>query len=282
MDSDTGDAAGLRVEGEAVDDAVGTNREAPGLFRCRKGGIEAAEIGLRDATALAFAAVMASGASFVRLREDGAAANGADAIAVIFRESRAEIQFDAGHFHGRQKFAVGKLRKALGLAADAGEFFDVIVPGSEIGVTNGPIDSYVFAKIGFEVEVAPTVGLAAPGDGSAADLAAANPCEGLAGSDSVGILQVVNEEFVRKLVAVVVALTLDELRALSFSAIVPATILQFPKGNVLDVILFRNDGAAGFQNKDVESLFGEFFGGPATSDTGTNDERVVGVCCHVG
>ena len=75
---------------------------------------------------------------------------------------------------------------------------------------------------------------------------------------------------------------LDELRALSFSAIVPATILQFPKGDVLDVILFRNDGAAGFQNKDVESLFGEFFGGPATSDTGTNDERVVGVCCHVG
>ena len=75
---------------------------------------------------------------------------------------------------------------------------------------------------------------------------------------------------------------LDELRALSFGAIVPATILQFPKGDVLDVILFRNDGAAGFQNKDVESLFGEFFGGPATSDTGTNDERVVGVCCHVG
>ena len=111
---------------------------------------------------MADTAVMTGGAALVRLREDSGAADGKNAIVEMLRDSIAENHLRAVHFHRRQKFAVGELRQALGLAADAGVRFDVVVPRSHICVADRPIDGVAFFQVGLEVEVAPAVALASP------------------------------------------------------------------------------------------------------------------------
>src|SRR5215470_2627282 len=144
-----------------------------------------------------------------------------------------KIELDARHFHGRKEFAVGKLRQAFGLAADAGEFFHVVIPGSNVGIANRPIDGDSIFQVGFEIEIAPAIALAAPGDRLSADLASANPGKMFSWIGGIGILDVVDEELVRELIARVIALALNMLGALAFGAIVPAAVLEFPDGNVL-------------------------------------------------
>jgi len=111
----------------------------------------------------------------VNAGENGCAADGHDAIVEMLGEGGAEILFDAGHLHRREKFPSGNWREAFGLAADAGEFFHVVIPGRDVRVTDGPIHGDSVFQIGFKVEIAPAIALAAPGEGFSADLAAANP-----------------------------------------------------------------------------------------------------------
>src|SRR5439155_23156685 len=114
---------------EAVDDAVRANGEAPGFLRGGKRGTETAEIGTGDAAAMANAAIVTRSAPFVNAREHGRAADGHHTIVEVFGERVAKILLDTGHFHRREKFSVGQLRQAFGLAADAGELFHGAVPG---------------------------------------------------------------------------------------------------------------------------------------------------------
>src|SRR5215472_11201361 len=188
-----------------------------------------------------------------------------------------EIELDARHFHGRKEFAVGKLRQTFSLAADAGEFFHVVIPRSNVGIANRPIDCDSIFQVGFEIEIAPAIALAAPSNGFSTDLAPANPGKMLSWIGRVGILDVVNEELVRVLVAGVIAFALYMLRAFAFGAIIPAAVLEFPDGNVLDVILLGDDGAAGFEDQRAESFFREFFCGPSTGDSRADNDRVVGI-----
>src|SRR5450631_1702449 len=169
--------------------------------------------------------------------QNGGAADGHHAAVVeILGQGVFDDVLSAGHFHGRQKLAVGKLRQAFGLAAYADEIFYVIVPGLDVFVTDGPIGRDAVAEIGFEIEIAEAIALAAPHDGLAADLAAANPGKRLAGIGGVGIFEIVDEKFGGILVASVVALALDFLRFDALVAIIPAAIFQLPGGDVLDVI----------------------------------------------
>src|SRR5258708_22487156 len=64
-DTDTTDAAGLRIEHETVNDAVGTNGEAPGFLRGGQSFTEAAQIGIPYAAAVANTAVVAGGAALL-------------------------------------------------------------------------------------------------------------------------------------------------------------------------------------------------------------------------
>jgi len=64
--------------------------------------------------------------------------------------------------------------------------------------------------------------LAAPHDGLAADLAAANPGERLAFVDGERIFEVVDEKLRRVFIASVIALALDFLGAFALFAFVPA------------------------------------------------------------
>src|SRR5713101_3380468 len=150
--------------------------------------------------------VVAGGASLVDAGEHGRTADGQHAIIEIFGERSLEVQFNAGHFHRRKKFSIRKLRQAFGLAADASELFDVVVPGSDVRVANGPIDGDSLFQIGFKIEIAPAITLAAPEDGLSADLAAANPGKMFSGFEGVRIVLVADKKLVRVFIASIVTL----------------------------------------------------------------------------
>ncbi len=82
------------------------------------------------------------------------------------------------------------------------------------------------------------------------------------------------------LIASVIDLALDGLRALAFGAIIPAAVFEIVDGDVLDVIALGNDSTPRFEDERVQAFFGELFGGPAAGDSGADDDRVVGIGCH--
>src|SRR6059058_355893 len=195
-------------------------------------------------------------------------------------EGIAEIHFHASHLHRREEFSVRELRQAFGLAADAGKLFDVVVPGREVRIADRPIRSDSLFQVGLKVEIAPAIALPSPGDGFAANLAAANPGKVFSGGRGIGIVRVANKKLMGVFVARVVAFALDVLGALAFGAIVPVAILQLPDGNVLDVVALRNDGAASFEDQRVQAFFSKFFRGPAPGNSRANNNRVVGCSRH--
>src|SRR5205814_6220633 len=170
--ANTADTAGFWIEDEAVDNAVRANGEAPGFLRGGKRGTETAEIGRGDAAAMANAAIVAGSAPFVSPSKHGRAADGHHAIIKMFGERVAKIPLDTGHFHRRQKFSVGQLRQAFGLAADAGELFHIVIPGCDVRIADRPIDRDSLLQIRFKVEIAPAIALAPPSERFSAHLAA--------------------------------------------------------------------------------------------------------------
>src|SRR5215470_12882979 len=185
---------------------------------------------------MADAAVMSGGASFVHLRKNGGALDGEDAIVKMFRQRVANVLLDTGQFHRRQEFAVGKLWQAFRLPADAGELFDVVVPGCNVRIANGPSDGDAFRKIRCKIEIAPAVTLTSPSNGFPTNLPPANPAEFRARRIGIGIFFVADKEFVRELVAGVMNFALNWLGLLPLWTFIPAAEFEFPSGNVLDVI----------------------------------------------
>src|SRR5690349_8065894 len=169
-------AARLGIEDEAVHDAVRAQGHSASFFRSGKGRIDAVEVGARDAAAFAWPAVVTGHAAVMLACEDrGTADRHAPLVTKIFLHGVFHVQLGAIHLHGRKEFAVGKLGKSLGLARDAYELLDVVVPRLDVAVANRPIDSDPVASVGFKVEIAPPITLAPPHDGAATDLASANP-----------------------------------------------------------------------------------------------------------
>ena len=89
---------------------------------------------------MAYAAIMAGGAAFMHARENGRTADCKDTIVKVLFQRVFEIELDAGELHGREEFPVRKLAQAFGLAAHADKFLDIVIPGSDVGVANGPVD----------------------------------------------------------------------------------------------------------------------------------------------
>src|SRR5690242_4248772 len=191
-----------------------------------------------------------------------------------------EIQFNAGQLHWWKELAVGELAQTFRLTADASEFFDVVIPGGYVGIANRPIDGDSIFQVGFKIEITPAIALPSPSDGLTAHLAPANPGKMLAGIEGVGIILIVDKKLVRVFVACVIALALDGLGAFAHETIIPVAMLEFPDGNVLDVVVLGDNGAPRLQDECVESFFGEFFRGPAAGDSRTNNDCVVGRSGH--
>src|ERR1700719_2879289 len=147
------------------------------------------------------------------------------AVVEIFRQSIFDHEFGAGHFHRRQEFAVRKLGQPFGLAADADEILHVVVPGLDVLVADGPVGGNSVAEVGFEIQIAKTIALAAPHDGLAAYLSSTNPSERLVRVGGVGIIEIVDKKFAGVFITRVITLALNFLRADALLAVLPAAIL---------------------------------------------------------
>src|SRR3984893_14112720 len=236
------------VKDQAVDHTVRAESHAAGFFSRGQRGIQAAEIGAGNAPAVTNSAVVARSAATMDARQYGGTPDGHHAAIVeTFWQSVFDHEFGTGHFHGREEFAVGQLRQTFGLAAYSYEILSVLVPGLDVLVADGPIGGDSVAYVGFEIQVAKTIALTAPHDGLAANLAAANPGEWLVRVGDVGGVEIVDKKFAGVFITRVITLALNFLSSEALVTIIPAAILQLPRGNMLDVVLFRNDRATGFQ-----------------------------------
>ena len=154
---------------------------------------------------------------------------------------------------------------------------DIVVPGREIFVANGPIHGDTLARVGFEIEIAQTITVPPPQQRAAADLVAAVPVEAL--DFRIGRILVrrppVQVFFVQGIVALQDGVGLFH-RAGSAAAV---RVLPGRLGGV-DVVFDVFDVLAALQQNDTESFFREFFSRPAARYARADDDRVIGLCCH--
>src|SRR6185312_8203600 len=113
--------------------------------------MQAAEVGARDASARTWTAVVACGASTVRNRENGGAADRQAAIRKLLRNCLLDHNLRAVHLHRRQELSIRKLRQSFCLSRDADEVFHVVIPGLDVFVADWPIDTVAILEVGLKV-----------------------------------------------------------------------------------------------------------------------------------
>jgi len=265
-DAYAGRPAAPLVVGDAVHDAVRPQGEAAGRLRGGQRGVDAREVGARDAAAMARPAVMARRPAVMRLGEHGAAANRDHPFARPRAPDRVPHRLlDAVERHRLEELAVGQLRQPFRLAADPDERLDVVVPRRDVGVANRPVDANALARVGLEIEIAPAIDLPPPHDRAPADLAAANPRERFVGRRGVRVFEVVHEKLVGHLVARI-ALLLDRLFLGQSLAVAHAAELHLPHRHVLDVVAFGVDRPARLEHERLQPALAQLLRRPAARD----------------
>ena len=253
----------------------GPQGESPGGLGGGQRGVDRAEVAEGAAAALAGAAVVAGASPLVIPGEHGDAADRHPARSAEGPVDRTgDVFLDAGHPHGRQEHPVGNLRQTLGAPADPRESLDVGVPRSDVCVADRPVHAVTVARVGLEVQVAEPVALAAPHDRPSAHLASADPAEGLVRVGRVRILDVVDEELARHLVAGV-ALALDGLGGGERLAVVPAAVRHLVGGEMFGVVALGDDHGAGLEDQNAGAQFGELLGRPPARHARADDDGVV-------
>ncbi len=129
------------------------------------------------------------------------------------------------------------------MAADADEFLDVVVPGGDVLVSDWPVDGDSVAQVGFKIEIAPAIRLAAPNDRTAAHLAPADPQERLCFVGGVGVLLVIDEELAVQFIEGA-ALLLDRLLAIETITVAQVAKSFMPDRDMLNVIFVGLDRTA--------------------------------------
>ena len=94
--------------------------------------------------------------------EHGHASNGQVTTGEPAGDGLAQVQLAGVERHRRLELAVGEVSQTQGLAADTGELLHVRVPWRQIGVADGPVDAVTVAQVGLEIEVTPSIAMAAP------------------------------------------------------------------------------------------------------------------------
>src|SRR6185437_6947004 len=174
------------------------------------------------------------------------------------------------------ELAVGKMGQALGFAADAGEFFDVIVPGGYILIAYGPIDCDTFFGVGLEIEITEAIALPAPGERAAADLVAAYPIEGII--LYIGMFPVVDVELFS---GFGVGLALNGVFFFIFFSVLEQ-MWELPGAEEgRGIIFYMGDIATSFEDEGCEACFTEFLGCPAAADARADNDGVKSITAHM-
>src|SRR5258706_5300022 len=82
------------------------------------------------------------------------------------------------------------MSESFRLPTYANECFYVVVPGCDVFIPNGPIDTNSFFDVSFKIQVRQTIGLLAPHQRTPANVIASNPVEWL--YFGVGVFQIIH------------------------------------------------------------------------------------------
>src|SRR3954464_982365 len=149
---------------------------------------------------------------------------GHDALAIELRQQDfASFLLRGIHRPRLQEFTIRQLRESFVPSLDPDELLDVAPPRRHVFVANRPVDRDAFACVRLVIEIAPAENAATPHDRLSANLPASYPREGFALRRRIRIVEIVDEELARVLVARS-ALTLNRLIALELIPIAHATV----------------------------------------------------------
>src|SRR5712692_7037570 len=267
-------AVAIQVHEDSVDHGVRNERAISASEGVSDGGKGGVEIRMRHAAAFAGAAKVARAAAVDRLGEIGRA-RGHYCAAELFLDAIAEESFLAGERNGRLKLAVGKMFETFGAAGDAHVFFDEIVVGLDIFVTERPVFSVAIKGSSLEIPITEAQDDAAPHVGAATGhTQAAHPIEWLVSRCRVRLFEVVDEPFVGVFVANSEFDLYGTRFANEFRCLV--AIFEFEFGLVLGEILIGLRAAC-FEECDLQAGFGEALASPATGSTGADHDDVKGM-----
>src|SRR5438093_5388974 len=174
---------------------VGNQGQAAGGLGCGNGGGRAVEIRVRDTAALARPAIVTRSSPIQWHRQMGGPAN-SDNTTKLLLDSLSQHDFAASHGHGRQEFTIGQLRHSFGRSADSDNLFDFVIPGSQLGVTDGPIVAVAVAAGRFEIKITQPIALPAPNERTPSQNAKPEPVERFVWRSRVRVFMIVDEPFI--------------------------------------------------------------------------------------
>lgn len=259
------------------DDAVGLQGEVAGALGPGDRGRIGVEVAAEGAASFAHAARLALSAALLDVDgfgfgEMSAAADDYRSVRIVFHDLVRDMSFGAVHFPGWKEFTVGELDESIFVAADAGEFLDIAIPGGEVVIADGPGRGDAVTRRAFEFEWAPALRLPGPEEAFAADLVAPDPVEWFL--LDVGMCLIGYEEMFGGFAIGVAAAEDGVVVEDVFRE--AAAMREFPGGFCGRGIVFEmDDGAAAFEQERFEAVFAEFFCGPTAADAGADDDCVV-------
>src|SRR4029077_4853944 len=151
--------------------------------------------------------------------------------------------------------------------------------GSNVVVTNGPVDAVSIPLVLFEIDGAPTRRSAPPHERFAAEMKAADPAKRARGILALRMFGFFDPKRLGRL-AERIAGTLDRVLAFVALAIAELAEWELPGGLVLAEVVGRSDRAPPLEQQHLQALLGELFRCPASGNAGANDDRVEVVRGH--
>ena len=245
---------------------TGDQRETSGLLGRGNHHLARTEVGRGNASAATLRAVVAGGTPVVGLGQDRQPRRNAKNIQVV--AGLLDNRFGAAGLGRRQENSVGSAGNIFFRTEDSDIGFDLVVVGSNVVVTQGPVVAHAVMRADSEIHRSHAEGDASPVIGASADDAGTEPAELRTGSGNVRFpfnfpSAVGGEEFV-----------FEALPCPSTDT--GAAMRQFVRPDVLLVVALGNQRRAGLEQRDTQTALGEDLGRGASRGAGTDDANVIG------
>ena len=151
---------------------------------------------------------------------------------------------------------------------------NIIIPGSDISISDWPIYSNTVFCISLKIQVTPSVTLSSPHDGTSAHMVTPHPIEAL--NFSVRLFRIFNKKVFGRFFYGITCSRLVEIMLFHFSFWYIVPIRQFPgieRG--CWIIYYVFDIPTPFEDERFKSLFTEFFGGKTSTNPRSDDNGII-------
>src|SRR5690606_8741652 len=183
-DANAGSLSFLVVVDDGMHDGVWAYRQITCLQRPGKRGCIAAEIRAVYTTPVTHSLIHTLGPSLVgmnglRIGDVSTAGLNEVSVLIMFCKAFLEVLFNATHLEAGHALAVWKFRQTVTVTRNAGELLNVRVPGFQVFIPYGPVDSKTVACRTLKIEITPPLRLSCPEQRFSSHVIPAKPPKGL-------------------------------------------------------------------------------------------------------